>query len=70
MGISRPGKDSASGLTRRERQVYELLKDGRTNREIAEALWISETTAKVHVHHILEKLGARSRTEAALKGQQ
>jgi two-component system nitrate/nitrite response regulator NarL len=37
-----------------------------SNREIAEALSISEVTAKVHVRHILEKLGARSRTQAAL----
>jgi two-component system nitrate/nitrite response regulator NarL len=38
-----------------------------TNRAIAEALFISHATAKVHVLHILEKLGVRSRTEAALR---
>jgi DNA-binding NarL/FixJ family response regulator len=54
-------------LTRREQEVLALLGDGCTNREIATALVISEVTAKVHVRHILEKLGARSRTEAALK---
>jgi ATP/maltotriose-dependent transcriptional regulator MalT len=51
-------------LSRRERDVFELIAQGRTNREIAKTLFISESTAKVHVHHILEKLGVRSRTEA------
>jgi ATP/maltotriose-dependent transcriptional regulator MalT len=51
-------------LSNRERDVLELIAQGRTNREIAKTLFISESTAKVHVHHILEKLGVRSRTEA------
>jgi DNA-binding CsgD family transcriptional regulator len=53
------------GLTRRERDVLPLLVQGRTNRQIAEALFISENTAGVHVSNILGKLGASSRTEAA-----
>lgn len=52
-------------LTRRELEVYELLAQGRTNHEIAQALFISNSTAKVHVRHIFEKLGVHSRTEAA-----
>lgn len=52
-------------LTLRERQVLRLLDEGRTNREIGEALGLAEKTVAVHVGHVLGKLGARSRTEAA-----
>jgi DNA-binding CsgD family transcriptional regulator len=55
----------SEGLTPREREVYELLIEGRTNREIGLTLFISESTTKVHVRHIYEKLGVHSRTEAA-----
>jgi ATP/maltotriose-dependent transcriptional regulator MalT len=60
----------ASALTKREREVFELVCQGLSNREIAKTLWIAESTVKLHVHHILEKLGARSRTEAATLGRQ
>jgi DNA-binding CsgD family transcriptional regulator len=53
------------GLTRRERDVLPLLVKGRTNRQIAEELFISENTAGVHVSNILGKLGVSTRTEAA-----
>jgi len=53
------------GLSTREREVYDLLLQGRTNGEIAKTLFISESTAKVHVKHIFEKLGVHSRAEAA-----
>ena len=58
---------SEEPLTRREQEVLALLAQGLTNREIAQALVISEVTAKVHVRHILKKLGVRTRTQAALK---
>ena len=54
------------GLSEREREVLALLADGRTNRQIGDALFISDKTASVHVTHILSKLGVSSRTEAAL----
>jgi DNA-binding NarL/FixJ family response regulator len=53
------------GLTRREREVLGLLVDGRSNRQIADLLFISENTAGVHVSNILGKLGVASRGEAA-----
>jgi DNA-binding NarL/FixJ family response regulator len=53
-----------SDLSPRELEVYELIVQGRTNREIAQSLFIAESTTKVHVRHILEKLGARSRVDA------
>jgi DNA-binding CsgD family transcriptional regulator/tetratricopeptide (TPR) repeat protein len=53
------------GLTAREREVLALLVKGHTNRRIAEELFISESTAGVHVSNILGKLGVGSRTEAA-----
>jgi DNA-binding CsgD family transcriptional regulator/tetratricopeptide (TPR) repeat protein len=53
------------GLTPREEQVLRHLMDGRTNRQIARALFISEKTASVHVSNIMSKLGAANRSEAA-----
>jgi DNA-binding CsgD family transcriptional regulator/tetratricopeptide (TPR) repeat protein len=60
-----PAPRDPFGLTPRERDVLPLLVQGRTNRQIAEALFISENTAGVHVSNILGKLGATTRTEAA-----
>ena len=55
-------------LTPRELEVYELLAQGRSNRSIAETLFISESTTKLHVRHIFEKLGVHSRAEAVAVG--
>jgi DNA-binding NarL/FixJ family response regulator len=52
-------------LTQRELDVLKHLAGGSRNRDIAERLLISEETVKVHVKHIMEKLGASDRTEAA-----
>ncbi|MDP9027743.1 MAG: helix-turn-helix transcriptional regulator [Actinomycetota bacterium] len=54
-------------LTDRERQVLALVADGRTNREIGDALSIEARTVEKHVEHIRRKLGARSRAEAAAR---
>jgi DNA-binding NarL/FixJ family response regulator len=59
------GLEEILGLTPREAEVLALLARGYTNREIAAALVISVRTAGVHVSHILHKLGAPNRLEAA-----
>jgi DNA-binding CsgD family transcriptional regulator len=56
----------AFGLTRRERQVLHLLVEGQTDPQIADRLCISPRTASWHVGRILAKLGAPSRTRAAI----
>ncbi|HEU5080582.1 MAG TPA: response regulator transcription factor [Opitutaceae bacterium] len=54
-----------ANLTSREMEVLRLLSRGESNKEIATALSLAEVTIKLHVGKILEKLGARDRTEAA-----
>jgi DNA-binding NarL/FixJ family response regulator len=53
-------------LTPREREVLALIGQGASNREIAQALFLSEGTVKNHVTHLLGRLGLRDRTQAAL----
>jgi ATP/maltotriose-dependent transcriptional regulator MalT len=53
-------------LTKREREVLGLVCEGLTNAEIAARLYLSQATVKLHIRHILAKLGVRSRTEAVL----
>jgi DNA-binding NarL/FixJ family response regulator len=62
------GRRSPAGqtLTRREREVLELIARGRSNKRIAFELGISEKTVKTHVGHVLAKLGVSDRTQAAL----
>jgi len=63
---SKPGPAADRfGLTEREQQVLALIAEGRTNKDIAAALYISPKTAGIHVSHILDKLGVRGRVEAA-----
>jgi len=57
--------DNGDPLTARQSEVFEFVHQCLSNREIGRTLWISESTVKVHVRHIFEKLGVRSRTEAA-----
>jgi DNA-binding CsgD family transcriptional regulator len=56
-----------AGLTAREREVLALVAQGRTNRQIAQSLVLSEKTVGHHVSSLLRKLGARTRTEAVTK---
>lgn len=61
----RRGPSEAYGLSPREHEVLTIVAEGRTDREIATRLFISERTVHVHVRRILAKLGVSSRTEAA-----
>lgn len=56
-------------LTSREQEVLRLLAAGKRNQEIADALCVSLKTVEFHVGHVLEKLGARSRTEAIVEAR-
>jgi ATP/maltotriose-dependent transcriptional regulator MalT len=59
-----------NALTRREVDVLGLLSQGMTNAEIGRHLYIAPSTAKVHVRHIMSKLGARNRLQAVLKANE
>jgi two-component system response regulator DevR len=65
MGARSAGDDPLSALSTQERKVLPLLAEGRTNREIAAALCVSEHTAKSYVSDILRKLGVARRSQAA-----
>jgi two-component system, NarL family, response regulator LiaR len=58
--------DAIEQLTRREREVLELIAVGRSNKRIALELGVAEKTVKTHVGHLLAKLGVADRTQAAL----
>jgi DNA-binding CsgD family transcriptional regulator len=63
--IMRHGDSEPGGLTRREREIAELVGRGLTNRQIADLLHIAERTAENHVQHILTKLGFHNRSQIA-----
>jgi two-component system nitrate/nitrite response regulator NarP len=59
--------DSAPPLTRRERELIELVRQGLRNRDIAAELGVTEGTVKVYLHSIFDKLHVENRTELALR---
>ncbi|HEX3979198.1 MAG TPA: response regulator transcription factor [Solirubrobacteraceae bacterium] len=65
-GGARTADDAIEQLTRREREVLELIALGRSNKRIALELGVAEKTVKTHVGHLLAKLGVADRTQAAL----
>ncbi|MBO0803789.1 MAG: response regulator transcription factor, partial [Nocardiopsaceae bacterium] len=67
--LGMPGTSGTSGtpaddLTPREAEVLRLIAEGRSNREIARALFVSEATVKTHVNRIFAKTGSRDRAQA------
>jgi two-component system, NarL family, nitrate/nitrite response regulator NarL len=62
--------DSHAPLTQREREVLQYLEKGWSNKEIARALELQEVTIKLHIRGICRKLGAKNRTQAALRAQE
>ena len=67
LGVLRPAPAAgrAGGLTGREVEVLRIVASGRSNREVADALGLSEKTVARHLANIFTKLGVASRTEAA-----
>ncbi len=57
-------QDQAFNLSKREMEVLQLVSEGTTNKEVADALFISENTVKGHLSRILEKMNARNRQQA------
>lgn len=63
--VAHGGDGLEPDLTEREREVLGLLAHGLTNREIGSRMFVSESTAKFHVHNVMRKLGVRRRAEVA-----
>lgn len=61
---------NASPLTRREQEILALVAVGKSSQQIAEVLYITAGTVRVHIHAIVQKLGVRDRTQAAILATQ
>jgi DNA-binding CsgD family transcriptional regulator len=66
-GVLKSIHDPSVVLSKREREIYELVCGGLTNRQVAEILFLSEKTVKVHLQHIFDKTGIRSRRALAIE---
>lgn len=66
-----PSKNAgaASGLTGRQREVMQLIAEGKSNKEIARELSLAETTVKMHMTHIMRVLNVSNRTQAVVKAE-
>jgi DNA-binding NarL/FixJ family response regulator len=67
---AKPNQNLDEPLSEREQEILRLLAQGMTNREIAQRLYLAEGTVKNYVTNILGKIGARDRTQAALRAQE
>jgi LuxR family maltose regulon positive regulatory protein len=67
--LSRPSPEMIEPLSEREREVLLLIAEGLSNREIAQRLFLSLSTVKVHTYNIYGKLGVHSRTQAVAKAR-
>lgn len=63
MRLAEQGEDELAQLTEREREILQLVAEGKTNQEIADQLFVSIKTVQTHRMHIMEKLGAHDRTD-------
>ncbi len=63
--VPAPDTDVLRRLTRRELEILQLVSGGRSNRQVAEILWVADQTVKFHLANIYRKLNVRSRFEAA-----
>jgi LuxR family maltose regulon positive regulatory protein len=69
LSINLENIDDNQDVSHREREILRLVAAGLSNRDIAQAVHLSEATIKWHLHNLFAKLGVRSRTQAVLKGK-
>jgi len=65
-GEPRPAEPAHAPLSPREQEILALIAEGASNKEAARRLHVAESTVKIHVQHILRKLGLASRVQAAV----
>jgi DNA-binding NarL/FixJ family response regulator len=63
--LAAPAEASSAGLTRREREILQLVAEGNTNGQVARKLWVTEQTVKFHLANIFRKLDVTNRTQAS-----